>query len=160
MEDVCSGLPWDQYFWWISLQTKLISFRSLNKKSVQVCNCDLLSYFRIFRRELALPKFEVVQRLTMVAEFEHQLSIPAVQSPLHCESSVELWLHSRCNNYKFRGFRGSITNLENFILENFNHTYCAYAVRGATCQLQSFLVYFAQLCRYGSQPIFSSFGEI
>ena len=30
----------------------------------------------------------------------------------------------------------------------FNHTYCAYAVRGATCQhdLQSFLVYFTQFC--------------
>ena len=39
-------------------------------------------------------------------------------------------------------------------------SYCAYAVRGATCQLQSFSVYFAQLFRYGSQPIFSSFVEI
>ena len=39
--------------------------------------------------------------------------------------------------------------------------YCAYAVHGATCQLQLFLVYFAQLlCRYGSQSIFSSYGEI
>ena len=33
-------------------------------------------------------------------------------------------------------------------------------MRGATCQLQSFSVYFAQLCRYGSQPIFSSFVKI
>ena len=33
-------------------------------------------------------------------------------------------------------------------------------MRGATCQLQWFSVYFAQLCHYGSQPIFSSFREI
>ena len=30
-----------------------------------------------------------------------------------------------------------------------NHRYCTYAVRGTTCQLQSFLAYFAQLlCCY------------
>jgi len=90
---------------------------------------------------LGFPAFFSIRRMRLMQTTTIMVTL------IHYKQGCTTILYRMARNFSrttnFCGFCGSIMNLEYFILENptlnfFNHTYCAYVVRGATCQHMTF----------------------